>query len=419
MPLNQTTPWPARWDKFSAITAATVPVGLAIGNIGFELLIGVTILGWFFRCLAARVNPLPRLINHPLVTPWLAWYLAIALSLCFNGAGNKGWLHDLIFIRFMLFGLALLDISERQPVAKTLLYGLAAGILWAVLNTLSAYILGYDFFGRPIIRYAGKLKEAGRISGLTSYGAAFFLSWGILDKRLSSKNRALLLLLGSIAFVQLLQTHVRTAIIASFMGLFFSLLFLNKKRVPLWMTALCLTILFSAVGGIFYFGKIWFENMLSLASIYDRIYFWKVSWKMWVDNPIWGVSVSAFQDVYKEIALSGEVAPFVAPNNRVFNYVDVMHAHNLVLMLLSSTGLVGLVCFFWVFVKGVQTISRNLTGFRIGLATWPVVFLIIGLTGFNIFHSWYQALLAFWLVLIGTGDASFFNASPAREATPR
>jgi hypothetical protein len=33
---------------------------------------------------------------------------------------------------------------------------------------------------------------------------------------------------------------------------------------------------------------------------------------------------------------------------------------------------------------------------------WPVVFLTIGITGFNIYHSWYQALFAFFMVLIGS-----------------
>jgi hypothetical protein len=32
--------------------------------------------------------------------------------------------------------------------------------------------------------------------------------------------------------------------------------------------------------------------------------------------------------------------------------------------------------------------------------------MVIGLTGFNIYHSWYQALLAFMLVLIGAADDS-------------
>jgi len=38
-----------------------------------------------------------------------------------------------------------------------------------------------------------------------------------------------------------------------------------------------------------------------------------------------------------------------------------------------------------------------------GLATWPVVFLVNGLAGSNIYSSWYQALFAFFVVLAVTG----------------
>jgi hypothetical protein len=41
---------------------------------------------------------------------------------------------------------------------------------------------------------------------------------------------------------------------------------------------------------------------------------------------------------------------------------------------------------------------------RPGLVTWPVVFLINGLAGSNIFNSWYQALFAFFTILLITGE---------------
>jgi O-antigen ligase len=85
----------------------------------------------------------------------------------------------------------------------------------------------------------------------------------------------------------------------------------------------------------------------------------------------------------------------------VYHAKEQTHAHNLVLMLLSCTGLLGLAAFLWLFINAVVLIFRDLTGYRIGLVIWPVTFLTIGLTGFNIYHSWYQALLAFFIVLIG------------------
>ena len=53
-------------------------------------------------------------------------------------------------------------------------------------------------------------------------------------------------------------------------------------------------------------------------------------------------------------------------------------------------------------ISTIHLVGLAADGYRIGLVAWPAVFLIIGITGFNIYHSWYQALLAFFLVLIGS-----------------
>jgi len=402
METNSRKVWPGRLDKFCVVAGALVPVGLVIGNIGFELLVGLVGLGWIVRCFLAKENPFPRLVRHPLVIPWMVWFLSIVISLAFNGPGNKGWAHDIVFIRYVLFGIALIDISRRFPVSRYLLYGLAAGVIWAAINTLSAYIIGYDFVGKPLVRYTSKLKEASRISGASAYASAFFIAWGILDEKLSTKYKWIIIGLGLIAFVQLLQVHVRTAVVASAAGIFFCTAFFFGKRLSKWTTVLILAGILLAVGAFFQYNRVW-----NLNSFYDRIYYWKVAWYMWLDHPLLGVGISSFQDAYKEMALSGKVAKFVAPDGRVWQLSEVTHAHNLILMLVSSTGLLGLTAFFWLFVNALRSIYKNSLGFRLGLATWPIVLLAIGITGFNIYHSWYQALLAFWLVLIGADDSGF------------
>ena len=73
-------------------------------------------------------------------------------------------------------------------------------------------------------------------------------------------------------------------------------------------------------------------------------------------------------------------------------------------------GLLGLAAFFWLFINAVVLIFRDITGPRIGLVIWPATFLTAGLTGFNIYHSWYQALLSFFIVLIGIRPAENLDA---------
>jgi len=211
--------WAVRLDKFCAIAGSLVPIGLVIGNIGFELLVALAGLGWTIRCVVIKENPFGDLLKHPLVIPWMTWFAVIILSLAMNGPGSKGWAHDIVFIRYVLFGLALLDISRRLPVGKYLLYGLAAGVIWAAINTISAYVFGNDLLGKPLVRYSGKLKEASRISAMAAYASPFFIVWGFGDNKLSFKLKVIVIAIGLLALGQVLQTHVRTAILASVAGI--------------------------------------------------------------------------------------------------------------------------------------------------------------------------------------------------------
>ena len=389
--------WTFRLDKFCAISGGLIPVGIVIGNICFESIIGLVGLCWIIRSIVAKENPLRQIIKHPLVIPWIVWFASIVISLLINGPGSKGWAHDFVFIRHLLFVMALLDISQRLPVFKYLLYGLAAGIIWAAVNTISAYAFGYDILGKPLIRYTGKLKEASRISGITAYASSFFIVWGIFDKSLSNKKKSIIIGIGLVALILVFQTHVRTAILASLAGILFCVTCSFRRRIS---PAMALTVILLFIFAVVVFFQV--KGMWSLFSVYDRIYFWKVALAMWLDHPLFGVGVSSFQDAYREMAASGAIAEYIAPDGRVFKLAEACHAHNLILMLISSTGLFGLVAFSWLFINSVRLVMKNTNGFRVGLISCPVVLLVIGITGFNIYHSWYQALLAYLMVLIGS-----------------
>ena len=382
-----------RLDKFCAVLGGLVPVGIAIGNIVFESIIGIVGLCWIIRSIVTKENPLGRIIKHPLVIPWMAWFASIMISLLVNGHGTKGWTHDFVFIRYLLFVMALLDVSQRLPVFKYLLYGLFGSVIWIAVNTISVYVFGCDIFGKPLIRYTGKLKEASRISGLTAYASAFFIGWGIFDKSLSCKKKSIIIGVGLIALILVFQTHIRTSILASLTGILFCVAWFFRKRISPAM-ALKVTLLFIfAVAVLFQVKGMW-----NLSSVYARIYIWKVTWVMWLDSPLFGVGVSSFQDVYKEMVASGAIAAFVAPGSRVYILNEAMHAHNLVLMLISCTGALGLISFFWLLVNAVRIAMKDIDGFRLAWISCIAVLLVAGITGFNIYHSWYQALLAFLMV---------------------
>lgn len=81
-------------------------------------------------------------------------------------------------------------------------------------------------------------------------------------------------------------------------------------------------------------------------------------------------------------------------NGTIWQEDQAYHAHNLALMLLSATGLLGTAAFAWLYVRVSKLALSDQSGFRAGMAAWPVVLLGIGLTGWNIYSSWGRC----WLI---------------------
>jgi len=401
---------PSNFDKLCLFLAALVPTGIVMGNAAFETLIILVGIVWIGRSIYTSANPLPELLaqDHPLVIPWLIWFAAILLSLLVNGAGSKGWAHDLAFIRYLFFALALADIAFRRDISSHLIAGLALAVAWAAVSILSAYLTGSDLFGRPLFRYTGKLKEAARIAGLTAYAAPFFLTWGTTDNTLNLRRKSLVISIGLVALFIVLQTHVRTAVLA----VAGSLLLIIARLVP----RRYLKIVIPGIGGMILIGGLLFFQdayQWDLRTVYDRFYYWKVTAIIWLNHPVLGVGVSSFQDAYREMALSGTVSGFVAPDGEVFQLAEVYHAHNLFLMLLACTGLFGFGVFIWLLASVIRPLINHCDEWRKGLIALPIVLLLIGLTGFNIFHSWYHALWV-WLMVLAHSTG---QRLPVRQST--
>jgi O-antigen ligase len=391
--------WGRYLDQTILFLGAAVPVGIVIGNAGFEAMISLAGLAWIARAVLLRENPFSRLGAHPAVLAWLAWLICIVTSLAVNGAGSKGGWHDIAYLRFFLFVCALLDLSTRRAIGRHFVWGLAAGVFFAGVNTLMAYGLGFDLFGRSIERYTSKLKEPARFAGLCAMAAPFFLVWAMNAGFEKKQYHRIFLAAGIIALVILVQTTIRTAIIAGFSGVVFGFFCARYKKMG-WIEKLMWPALLAVSIGL----TVQLVEGWQLRQVYARIAIWKTSMVMWQENMLLGVGVSSYMDAYAEFVTSGRVPPYVAPTGEVFDFTKAYHAHNLFLMLLSSTGILGLVSFLWLFGYSVWSAVKTPVSWRPGLVTWPVVFLINGLAGSNIFNSWYQALFAFFTILLITGE---------------
>ncbi len=402
--------WAAGLDGYCAVMGGLLPLGLVIGNVGFELVVSTVVLFWIVRSVIVRQNPWPKLFKQPLVIPWLAWLAIVYISLLWNGAGNKGWGHDIALIRYFLYVAALIDISGRKPLLKYFLIGMAAAVLWGLINTLLAYAIGFDMFGRSLNRYSWKIKDASRISSVAAYVGPFFIVWGLFDRRLLPAGRALVVMVGAIAMGQLFFIQVRTVEVAAITGIFAACIYVIHKRF-----GVIYTLSLGVGGAVMLWLFLRFGPKINLDSIYDRIGYWKVVWTMWRENPILGVSVSGWQDAYKAMASSNAISPFIDPAGRSWKALEAAHAHSLYLQILSSTGLLGLAGFLWLFVAGLRLVIRKIKICGHALLTWPVIFLVIGLTGWNIYGSQYQTLFAFFMALTVVSTTSDFHVTLHRK----
>jgi hypothetical protein len=393
--------WELRVDQWVAILGSMVPIGLVLGVVVFQFFIGITGLVWLISKVKFPAGR-DRIIQNGLFWPLFSWFGIVQFSRLVNWGTPFQFAHDFAFVFFPLFAVAMWDISGRIPAHRYIIGGLLAGIAYAVLNLLSAHIIGHDFIGKPLSRYVGKLNEGARIGGLCAYAAPFLILWGVFDFNLDKRQRLLLIIFGFISVLLLISSQVRTAALAALIGLIGGFICLLIIRKQLKMSAvLALTVL----AGLGAWGV--YRIHPSFDSIYDRIYFWEVSWNVWVQNPIAGVGISSFNEAYRAVAESGKVADYVAPNGIIYHSVNPRHAHNLFLQLMACNGLLGLSAFGWIFLRVVKIVRERCAGWHVGLLSWPFVCVAVGLTGWNIYDPFYTTVVFYFLVLVSLpfGDA--------------
>lgn len=414
-PATKRQAWLAKLDKFSVVTGSLVPIGIVLGNVSFEGFVGLAGLSWLLRAILALAWKEPgvessfaRLKVHPLILPYFVWYVVILISFFCNDPNMEKLGHDLVFVRHLLFVIAAVDISQRLPVCKYYLYGLAGGVLWAGLNTLAVHLIGFDLIGNPLSYYINKVHAAPRIAWLASLAAPFLWGWTIAtfhrnssdtEKHLFIERRETLFGLTLIAVVLILISDIRTFILAMVVGLLLVSVLSGKKAL--------IKNIFILGGIVIVLGVLFFHmgKFQRIESIIHRFYIWKVSWLIIMDHPLIGISVSAYEEIFSQYASAPLAAMFNLPDPSNPVWAEANHAHNLFMMVLTVTGVSGLLAFLWLLINSIRmAFQPSQLGWSLGLASWPATFLLIGMVGTNIYDGTAAALFVFFLALIGARD---------------
>lgn len=366
-----------------------------MGNV-FEVFLALSSLFWLIRIAVEKRNPLPALSCHPLFYPSTLWVLSLIISLVINGAGELGFWHDIAYLRFLLLLCAVLDASKRISIFIYFFYALIFSVVLALISFLSAYFIGYDLFGSPLSNYTGKVKKAINFSVLLCYASPLFFSIGYLGGK--SKANRFYIALGLLLFCFLVVFKIRTAILSAFLGIAFIILHSSWKRTSLFFSSLAL----AALGILSYL--VMFKNIdhTYFVSMCNRIAIWKVSFIMWLDNPVFGVSVSRFRDVYQETyrTLQDDTLCFslFGATGCAEPYVYIVH--NLFLEHLTCAGILGFISLVWLCINTMKVLIRNIST-HIIFMSFPVVFFFIGLTGWGMYQAMYGTFIFYLLAFIG------------------
>ncbi|MBU0462844.1 MAG: O-antigen ligase family protein [Proteobacteria bacterium] len=387
-----------KFDKYVAITGALLPFGIMLGPSAFEAIIALTSLIWIAAQIKFKNNSLKTLLEQPFIKPLIAVYISILISVLLNGGGDKGYLHDVVIIRHLLFIAAMVETSQRFPVFRYLFYGIVAGFVYALLNIAFVHIFGFDFMGKPLTRYLEKEKEGVRYPTMLAFYTLFFLTWALFDTTQKNKVRALISIAAITGLCFLTSFHIRTLHLALLSSILFVLFYfmLKKKNYLLILCGI------ASLTGISYY-LYTTNNFRNLASVYERIFIWKTSFLLFYDNPLFGAGISSYMSAITELIQKSDIKPYIDPNGiQWYLKKDIYHAHNNFLQILSCTGIIGLICSLWLSVVVLQSTFKNITSHYIGFISWPILYFVISLAGFSLYTGWYLALASFIIVCVST-----------------
>ena len=366
--------------------------------------IGGIVLAYKYRS-AFFQEPAIKLYTLLFACIWIPMLASIPDSYDLPTSGSTA----LSFLRLYLAGLFVIWALRNQS-QLSLLFKLLAGLtaFW-VVDALFQAVAGYDLFGYAPIqsRLNGVFGEKGLKLGNALPVLAPFLILALRGKP------ALMLLAALLTGAVVLLAGSRGGWVS--FGLVCAWLVLSeaqRRGVALWKMGV-VAALIGAMGTVAAFehprAKQRLDQTLLLFSgdeakidlaLSYRWTLWKDAFAMIEQNPVNGVGVRAFRYAYPEFAQPGDLFVQAGSANESARPVGAYYAHQMVLEVMSETGLiglVGLVLFYALLVRHWRLASRErrMLSLPIAMAAMAWIFPL------NTHPSFYSAQwsILIWLVI--------------------
>lgn len=267
----------------------------------------------------------------------LLFYLGLFISAV--GTMNWGNIKTVLAMFYLTLPYFMFcTISKVAYVQKGIFYGLYFVLLLGFLDT------SYDFFINGIVRPAGLLRNPNNWASCLGLILPFFVYYTYHFR--SIRERLIGFSACSLCLISLSYLRCRGMNLALICCLFFLFVYYLQMRSKALGVGVCLFVFFV----VFFFYK---DAYAFISRGYDveRMCAYSASLKMWMDYPAFGVGFNEWEYFYNNLYFPKEAKEYL------------LHAHNLFLQILSSSGLIGFlgfVCFVVVFlINGISDIINK------------------------------------------------------------
>lgn len=373
----------------------------------------------FFFLLAKILNKDYSINKSALTIPFLLFFAVSALSMINSDylSTSLGGLSKLL--KYFLIIIMVIETFDSRKRLRNGVNFIAAGLFLSCANGLYQLVFGRDFFRNiPVVIDIGVPRATSSFPDANVFGLYLILTIPVILSaslylfRRPGAKRVFYEIISIISLFCLYFTFSRGSAIGLFVGL---ILIAIIKRDKILIFFLSLLIVISPL----LLPKIVFEwagqthSVLEFLVNADRINIYKSSLNMIKDHPIIGVGLNTFSKNYKKY----KILETNATSYGHWMTSDTIYAHNSFLHMAGETGLLSLICFFYLIFVVIRTWAKfykssyldaadELKILSLGFLAALAAFLVNGLTETNLYYPkiswlfWYSIAMIFALARV-------------------
>ena len=260
--------------------------------------------------------------------------------------------HSLGMLRFIILFFAIIHVFNTREKIKNVMIVSFLALFIVNLDSLYQYIFKFDIFGKPMYGDGRRITAWTTMPVVNLYSGEFFGL--LLSSIILLKNRYRKIAIFSFVFfiVIFFLSGNRSPIVALFSTLFIvGLLSSYRKYFILLFIGLIIIFSLSLFNNKLYQGYSAILNPTSNSATAGRHQIYKTSFEIIKDKPLLGIGGGMFrydfQEYYSRIYDEKSLDPF----EKTWLETSPFHAHNILLDLLVSWGIIGFVLFIYISYK--------------------------------------------------------------------